>query len=484
MTTRNKDFSRRKFLQLAGTGIAGAVLAACAPAATAPPEAPKPADTQAPVATQAPAATEAPAAATPVPTTAPPPAEAKASLEFVMNDSPGWADSVNKMMKMYMDAHPNVTVKFTPVDWGQLTVVLPPRFAAKEPPDLLLCDAFWPWVQQGLVLDLNPFIEKDKPDLSIIADKGAGLVLGNPARYGLPFDFTGSVIPFNKTHFDKYGIEHPKPGWTMDDFAAMAVKATRDKAGKSPLDSGFDPKNIAVYGTQLSNWTFFGALIKSWGGQPWSKDGKTCLFDEANALECFTFFNDLACKQHALMGPGGAPSGTDPFASAMCATSIEGEWQLALYKDIKDFDWDVAAWPNGKKENWQYGGSDALGIAKDSKYIDAAWDFEKYWIFDKPAALTTGIIMPPALNEAGLDPTILNGRMGTRGPTMDNLVWAYTNMRKYADCSLYYQSIHPEQWQPVLGDMLSSLLTLCNEPASTLVPKTAKQITEILQKPA
>jgi hypothetical protein len=57
-------------------------------------------------------------------------------------------------------------------------------------------------------------------------------------------------------------------------------------------------------------------------------------------------------------------------------------------------------------------------------------------------------------------------------------------MRKYADCSLYYQSIHPEQWQPVLGDMLSSLLTLCNEPASTLVPKTAKQITEILQKPA
>lgn len=34
MTGRKQDLSRRKFLQLAGTGIAGAVLAACAPAVT------------------------------------------------------------------------------------------------------------------------------------------------------------------------------------------------------------------------------------------------------------------------------------------------------------------------------------------------------------------------------------------------------------------------------------------------------------------
>jgi len=472
MTGSNKNLNRRKFLQLAGMGIAGATLAACAPATTAAPAAP-----QAPAATQAPAA-----AASAVPNSAPAPAGAQASLEFVMNDSPGWADAVNKMMKLYMDSHPNVSVKYTAIAYDQLTTVLPPRFAAKEPPDLLLCDAFWPWVQQKLVLDLNPYIEKDKLDLTIIADIGTGQILGDPIRYGLPFDFTGSVIPFNKTHFDKYKIDYPKPGWTMDDFASMAVKATRDKAGKSPLDSGFDPKNIAVYGTQLSNFNFFGALIKSFGGQPWSKDGKTCLFDEANALECFTFFNDLACKQHALMGPGGAPANTDPFATGMCATSIEGEWQLALYKDIADFDWDCAAWPNGKRANFQYGGSDALGIAKDSKFTDAAWEFEKFWIYNKEAALDTGIIMPPALNAAGLDPTILNGRMGKRGPTMDNLVWSYTNMRKYADCSIAYQGNHQDQWGPVLGDTLSSLLTLCSEPAATLVPKAAKQITEIMHK--
>ncbi len=477
MTGRNKNLNRRKFLQLAGMGIAGATLAACAPAATAVPEVAMPAATQAPNATAVPEGV-----ATPVPTSAPAAAESNASLEFAMNDSPGWADAVNKMMKMYTDAHPNVTVKFTAISFDQMTTVLPPRFAAKEPPDLLLCDAFWPWVQQKLVLDLNPFIEKDKVDLSIIADTGTGQIIGDPTRYGLPFDFTGSVIPFNKTHFDKYEIAYPKPGWTMEDFGAMVVKATRDKAGKSPLDSGFDPKNIEVYGTQLSNPFFFGALIKSFGGQPWSTDGKTCMFDEANALECFTFFNDLACKQNAVMGPGGAPANTDPFATGMCATSIEGEWQLALYKDIQDFDWDCAAWPNGTKANWQYGGSDALGIAKDTKYMDAAWDFEKFWIYNKEAALTTGIIMPPALNEAGLDPTILNGRMGTRGPTMDNLTWAYSNMRKYADCSIAYQGNHQEEWLPAMNDMLSSLLTLCTEPASKLVPTTAKQITEIMHK--
>jgi multiple sugar transport system substrate-binding protein len=363
-----------------------------------------------------------------------------------------------------------------------MTVVLPPRFAAKEPPDLLLCDAFWPWVQQGLVLDLKPLIDKDKLDLSLIADVGTGQITGNPTRYGLPFDFTGSVIPFNKTHFDKYGISYPKPGWTMDNLAEMAVKATRDANGKSPLDSDFDVKNIKIYGVQLSSVFFHGALIKSFGGRPWSEDGKTCLFDEANALECFTFFNDLACKQHAVLGPTGAATATDPFASGQCAMSIEGEWQLGLYKDIKDFDWDCAAWPDGKRENWQYGGSDALGIAKDSKFIDAAWDFEKFWIFNRDAALTTGIIMPPALNDAGVDPKILGGRIGGRGPSMENLVWAYSNMRKRADCSIAYMGNHQELWLPVMTDMLASLYTLCSEPAATLVPKVAKQITEILQK--
>jgi len=457
MSGRKQQLNRRKFLQLAGTGIAGAALAACTPA------------------TQAPGATAGP-------TTAPPAAEA-ASIEFVMNDSPGWADSVNAMMKAYMDTHPNVKVKFTPVDFGQLTTVLPPRFAAKEPPDLLLCDAFWPWVQQGLVLDLNPLIDRDKLDLSLIADKATGLLLGDPKRYGLPFDFTGSVVAFNKTHFDKYGVAYPKAGWTTDNLAEMAVKLTRDENGKSPLDSDFDPKKIKMYGLQLSSGFQHGALIKMWGGKPWSDDGKTCTMDSPNALECFTFFNDLACKQHAILGPGGAPANTDPFATGMSAMTIEGEWQLALYKDIKDFDWDCAAWPDGKRENWQYGGSDALGIAKDSKFIEAAWDFEKYWIFNKPAALTTGIIMPPALNDAGLDPKILNGRMGGRGPSMENLVWAYTNMRKRADCSIAYMANHQELWLPVLGDMLAALYTLCSEPASTLVPKAAKQITEILQKP-
>jgi multiple sugar transport system substrate-binding protein len=472
----SKHMSRRTFLLHTGTTAAGLMLAACAPAAT---EAPKPAEQ----ATQPPAA-EPTKAEAPAPTTAAP-VEEKASLEFVMNDSPGWADSVNKMMKMYMDQNPNVTVKFTPVDWGQLTTVLPPRFAAKEPPDLLLCDAPWPWVQQGLVIDLNDLVKRDSLDLTKIADVGTGQIFGNPHRYGLPFDFTGSVIAVNKTHFAKYDIALPKAGWTILDLADMAVKATRDKAGKSPLDSGFDAKNIAMYGVQLGNAYFFGALIKMWGGKPWSDDGKTCLFDSPEALECFTFFNDLACKQHALMGPGGAPSGTDPFAAGMCAMTIEGEWQLALYKDIKDFEWEVAAWPDGKNgNNWQYGGSDALGIAKDSKFVEAAWEFEKFWIYNKEAALITGVVMPPALNDAGLDPVILKGRQGDKGPSMDNLVWAYTNMRKRADCSIAYMANHQELWMPVVNDTLSAILTLCSEPAATIIPNTAKQITDILQKPA
>jgi hypothetical protein len=188
-------------------------------------------------------------------------------------------------------------------------------------------------------------------------------------------------------------------------------------------------------------------------------------------------------RQHAVYGPqptAQAGSG-DPFVSQLAAISIEGEWQLALWKDITDFDFDVAAWPNGPRENWQYGASDALGIAKDSKDVDAAWEFEKFWIGIRMQHLLRAD-HAPALNDLGLDEGMLQARIGERGPTMENLEWAYANMRQRADGSVYYQGIRPDEWQPVFSEMLTTLLTLCNEPVDPLVPDTAKQITDILQK--
>jgi ABC-type glycerol-3-phosphate transport system substrate-binding protein len=321
-------------------------------------------------------------------------------------------------------------------------------------------------------------------DLSLIADLGAGVILGDPARYGLPFDFTGSVIGYNKTVLDKYGVAYPKEGWTTDDLQQAAITLTRDINDKSPADADFDPSNIKMYGVMLQNSNFWGAMVNMWGARLWSEDGKTCTFDSPNGMEAFTYWNDLACAKHAVYGPqptAQAGSG-DPFVSQLAAISIEGEWQLALWKDITDFDFDVAAWPNGPRENWQYGASDALGIAKDSKDVDAAWEFEKFWIWNKDAALATGSIMPPALNDLGLDEGMLQARIGERGPTMENLEWAYANMRQRADGSVYYQGIRPDEWQPVFSEMLTTLLTLCNEPVDPLVPDTAKQITDILQK--
>ena len=461
--------SRRMFLRLAGMGTAGAVLAACAPARPEATEAP-------PAATKAPQATEAPVASAA-------PESAPVELEFVMNTTAEWDDAVNEVMDLFMEQNPGITIVYAPVDWDQLAVVLPPRFAAKEPPDLLLCDVFWPWVQQGLVIDLNPLIERDQIDLSMISDLGAGLLGGDPARYGLPFDFTGSVVCFNKALFDQYGVSYPEQGWTLDDFRTAAITLTRDQDDKSPADGDFDPMNTKLYGFLLQNSFFWGAIYKMFGEPMWSEDWRTCTIDSPNGVEALAYFNDLACNQHAVFGPGAsAPSG-DAFVSQMVAMSIEGEWQLAVYKDITDFDWDVAAWPAGPRENRQYGCSDALGIAKDSKNIDAAWEFQKFWTFDREAAMMTGSIMPAALNEAGLDEGQLEARVGERGPSLENLIWAYTNMRMHGDGAVYYQGINAEEWQPIFSEMLTSALTLCDEPAEMLAVDTAARITEILQKP-
>src|SRR5262249_31794355 len=142
-----------------------------------------------------------------------------------------------------------VTVKYELMDYAQLAPTLTPRFAAKDPPDVVHGDSGVPWVEQKLMIDLRDLVKRDSVDLTKLGKTlPNGQLLGDPAQYGLPLNGPGGLINMNKTLFDQSGVPLFKPGYTMDQFTEAVLKLTRDKAGKSPNDAGFDPRNVAHYG--------------------------------------------------------------------------------------------------------------------------------------------------------------------------------------------------------------------------------------------
>ena len=466
----HRKLTRREFVTLVAGAGAGTLLAACAPAA--------PEETAAPP-------TEAPPEEEKAPTEVPAAPEA-INLELVYHFWPGWEEAMTEITGLYAEKTPGVTVTFNPVGFGDLTTAMTPRFAAQEPPDLIIADGQWPWTQQGQLLDLTPLVDRDGMDLSLIKDIKGGQVVADPAKgqYGLPLYLVGSVIFYNKTVFDEYGVDYPAKGWTLDDFGDALVQLTRDGSGNSPEDANFDDQDIKLYGHSTYANTMWEPFVKAFGGSYFDYDTLTCLLDDPKTVEAYTWINELSCQNHVAYGPGqpALPGGADAFVSQLVAMAVNGDWMFSLYQTIEDFDWDVASIPEGPNGKWCYGASNTLGIPKDGQYTEESWGFLKYFVWDKEAQLISGASVGPALNEAALDDEFMRLKVGERGPDLDNVRWAFEQMHENTTSEIYNMTRNSQQWNPILSDLDASLFTLCDKDVETALADAAQQITEIIRK--
>src|SRR5579883_6924 len=279
--TRPLRVSRRSVLGTLGIGGVGFVLVAAgcssAPAAsptTAPaansaptqPSAPTAAPAQ-PIAVQtiAVAPTTAPAAAatttaagtTVVPAAADTPA---ANLSGTLNiltfvDAIGGSDSRGAAMKQinanFLEKNPKLTVKFQVIPFAQLGPQYMAAFAAGNAPDIswVRDDFVQRIIGQGGLMDLNQWISKwPQSEVNDFYNKvgwNAGVV--GDKRY-LVYTFGNvSGLHYREDLMQQAGIKAEDLN-TWDKWSQALQKLAVDKNGKHPGESGFDPKNVAVWG--------------------------------------------------------------------------------------------------------------------------------------------------------------------------------------------------------------------------------------------
>jgi multiple sugar transport system substrate-binding protein len=414
-------------------------------------------------------------------------AQSKVELNLVFHVWAGWEDALKAIIQGFEAKNPSISVKYQLVQFDQLPATLTPRFAAKAPPDLVGANGGFPWAAQGLLIDLQPLVSRDKVDLTKLAGTlSIGRVLGKPEQLGLPVYLTGGLVFFNKTLFDKYGVAHPKQGWTMDDLRAAAVALTRDSQGRAPSDQGFDAQNIGHYGIYHGGGQLDEPFIRNFGGHFFNQDYTAALLTDPKTQAGFAYLNELACAEHALIIPQpGAAAPVDPFVSQQVAISVNGEWQFSLYDSISDFDWDVAPPPQGPSgypdDYHVYAASDTIGIAKDSKHQDEAWEFIKYLCFDPSAQLNVAGSLGPALKEVAASPDFLAKRKGARGPSQENVVWSYKEMGAHSSFEYYLGTTkNATKWTPVYSDFEQSLLTLCNVDLKSLLADYNGKLTDAI----
>lgn len=299
----------------------------------------------------------------------------------------GWTQLAEELIEVFEARHPHIKVEFEPLvgGWGERITV---GIASGTAPDVF---EMWganatDWGERGFLLDLNPFVERDRddvdPDDFFPGDYAAGIVqYGEYAgqRFSLPRYTNASVIFFNQSYFDEAGIATPadlaeQEAWTWDALREAAQRLTRRDANR-----------VTRYGYR----TFFGdARFAPWiwgaGGQLF--DGPLeVAFDRPQALEGLDYIHSLIWELEVATFGGAWEGGAVAFRE-------QGSKDMGPYGNVigSSFEWDIAplpVGPAGERGSWVAG--DMWGISASTPHPEEAWEFLKFLTSPEAMAIMT-----------------------------------------------------------------------------------------------
>jgi len=378
--------SRRRFLCTMALGAVGAAVStACAPA-TPTPETAKP--------------------ATPAPS-------GKIVIRFMSRGGQSYLAILQELAKKFEAANPKYQIKFEHAEgtMEEVNVKFQTQMAAGTIPDVIFIDGltFRPFAARGMLHDLEPYAQRDlnKADYFEFA---LDALRYQGRLYATPYDGGLYVMFYNKDLFDKAGLKYPTAEWTWDTLVESARKLTVDQNGKRPGEPGFDPLKMAQYG--LNNITWHGGLslfIYQNGGDVLSEDKRRVVLDQPPAYEALQWIADLMNKHYVSPSPQYQQAQPMTFTNGRIAMAIMGSWGLGgVRREAKDFKWDVAPVPQGKKKV-TVGWASGMAIPKATKIPDDAWQWARYLASEdgQREIMKLGTATPPFVKKIALSDEFL-----------------------------------------------------------------------------
>lgn len=226
------------------------------------------------------------------------------------------------------------------------------------------------FVNTGAVIDLGPFIERDKAALGLKDFWPPTLASGrvNGVQYGFPMNVGGNLTYVNLDHLSNAGLVLDSERWTYADFAGLAQKATRDVDGDGSPD---------LWGySNVNHWAFWTGLIFSNGGSIYDKAETSFALNNPITEAVFAFIEDLVHYRKAAPGPGLAK----PHINSAKVTFWLGSAPEIFRLAEAPFEWAVAPNPSGSERRVMMGGNQPLLISKSATLEQqaAAWELIKF----------------------------------------------------------------------------------------------------------
>ncbi|GAA2881472.1 sugar ABC transporter substrate-binding protein [Actinoplanes cyaneus] len=318
------------------------------------------------------------------------------------------ADAIDQVVKDFQTSHPNIKVT---VKSGQDDSKVTQAIGAGTGPDVGLSystDIVGKFCSSGAWVDLKPYLDRDKVDLNQLNATTRSYTEFQGKRCAMPFLADAYGMFYNKDLFAKAGIAGPPK--TLDELTADAKKLTVKNADGSLKQVGFLPlfdfyENAAAHLAPATGAKWLTGDGKSAVGT--DPGWKTLLAWQKELVDWYGYDNLTKFKASL----GDEFSADNAFQKGQVAINIDAEYRLAFLKDqAPDLKYGVAPMPTSDPA--RYGGGyvtgNIVGISKNAKNPEAAWELIKYLTTDDAAvAKLAGLIKNvPTTTKAITDPAL------------------------------------------------------------------------------
>ena len=251
------------------------------------------------------------------------------------------------------------------------------------------------WAQNGLLLDLAPYVARDLTS-DEIADffpptwLSGELHFGERAgmRFGMPRYVNVGTLWFNKDHFDNSGLLYPTTlynggDWNWQTFTESARKLllhNGDEVTRWGADEVFSNMRWATY-----VWAA-GGDITNWPNRPLQ-----LTLNSPEVVQGLEFAQRLRAEHQVMPAEPGNASGFVHQKTSMLLSDANGILGTHRNAIQGSFNWDIAPLPigpSGKGPSWT--ASDLWSVSASTAHPEEAWTVVKFLSSREGMALWTG----------------------------------------------------------------------------------------------
>lgn len=336
-------------------------------------------------------------------------------------DHAATVEAFQPLADAYMAEHPNVTIEYSFIPFGEYDTTLATQLSGNEPPDAgWIVERSGPaFADAGILLDLRPTLKADADyDFADFSEPTLGLWVKDEGVYGLPFSTSPFLVIYNKTLFDEAGLETPdvlveRGEWTWEAMA-VAAKTIKDETGAW----GFVSTDSALYSSTGNAWATMIPLLRAYGTDIFDAD-LNCTMNSEAAVDAFSLLYTMIFDDQSVVPPGSEVV----FWGGEVGLTF-GQISRLSNLDEAEFEWGIARMPGGPAGDTISLIGQAAIVAfngANNENQEVAADFVKF-LTSKNGVAQMAKFFPPARLSVLESPEFLTGNPRVSEEDMANVV--------------------------------------------------------------